>query len=145
MMAVCTSFAPGTQWSHIPMVRLLAALARRTRGADRLAQAALDPITNLRRATARLAIVSSQLVVTSECIHTFSVAGAANRTASDLDLEFGGQFLAFRSGPSAEGFASGDVVRQPSWSWTVAAWFSDVVSMAPSPSDGVRLPRAGGA
>src|SRR5262245_57834346 len=28
----------------------------------------------------------------------------------------------------------------PSWSRTVAAWFSDVVSMAPSPSDGVRLP-----
>src|SRR5262245_59415443 len=34
MIAVVTSLAPGTQWSHSPMVRLPAALALRTNGAE---------------------------------------------------------------------------------------------------------------
>src|SRR6476659_3063857 len=47
MSADCTSLAPGTQWSHNPMVRLPAALALRTNGAAR--PRAAPPATTLRR------------------------------------------------------------------------------------------------
>src|SRR2546423_805204 len=48
MMAVCASLAPGTQWSHIPMLRLPAARALRTKGAA-TRPAATPPATTPRR------------------------------------------------------------------------------------------------
>src|SRR5947209_4078936 len=49
MIADWTSLAPGTQWSHNPMVRLPAAFAPRTNGAAR--PRATPPATTLRRET----------------------------------------------------------------------------------------------
>src|SRR4029077_6088165 len=48
MIAVWTSLAPGTQWSHIPIVRVPAALALRTNGAA-TRPAATPPATTPRR------------------------------------------------------------------------------------------------
>src|SRR4051812_32966371 len=49
MIADWTSLAPGTQWSHSPMVRLPAAFALRTNGAAK--PRATPPATTLRRET----------------------------------------------------------------------------------------------